>query len=215
MNLNSRSDVELMLAWRTGDRRSGGVIIERYHRLLLRFFHNKVADAAEDLVQQTLMVCVERRDEVRDVASFRGYLLAVARSELVRYYRRSARRGARFEPLETSVEDLDPRPSTWLLRKQEHQLIQCALRGLPLDYQIALESYYWENATASEIAQILDVPEGTVRSRIRRGKEMLRERLGAMAVSPEHRRDVLERLEDHARALRSQLDAVTGPTVAP
>ncbi len=213
MSQPSPSDVELMLAWRGGDRRAGGVIIERYHRLLLRFFHNKAADAAEDLVQQTLMVCVERRDEVRDAASFRAYLLAVARSELVRHYRRSARKGARFDPLETSVEDLDPRPSTWVLRKQEHQLVQRALRGLPLDYQIALESYYWENATAPEIAQILGVPEGTVRSRIRRGKEILREQLGAMADAP-LRRDALDRLEEHTRALGTQLVAITGPRTA-
>ncbi|MGH1342565.1 MAG: RNA polymerase sigma factor [Nannocystales bacterium] len=209
MNNTERSDAELMEAWRGGDRDAGGLIIERYHRLLFRFFLNKASDAAEDLVQQTLTVCVERRDEVRDAASFRAYLLAVARSELVRHYRCTARRQARFDPLETSVEDLDPRPSTWVVRRQEQQLVQRALRRLPLDYQIALESYYWENATAPEIAHVLGIPEGTVRSRLRRGKEILREQMGAQ--SPQLRDAALESLEAQTRALGDTLHQISGP----
>ncbi len=45
------------------------------------------------------------------------------------------------------------------------------MRRIPFDFQVALELFYWERMTAPEIAAVLDVPEGTARSRIRLGRE--------------------------------------------
>ena len=56
-----------------------------------------------------------------------------------------------------------------------------ALRRIPVDAQIVLELYYWEDLPAPDVARFLDVPEGTVRSRLRRALELLRERLESLA----------------------------------
>ena len=52
-----------------------------------------------------------------------------------------------------------------------------ALNGLPLDLQIALELYYWEELSVVEVAAVLEVPEGTVKSRLHRARQLLREQL--------------------------------------
>jgi RNA polymerase sigma-70 factor (ECF subfamily) len=53
------------------------------------------------------------------------------------------------------------------------------LHALPLDLQLALELRYWEDQSGPELAAILELPEGTVRSRLRRGLEALRDALAA------------------------------------
>jgi RNA polymerase sigma factor (sigma-70 family) len=65
--------------------------------------------------------------------------------------------------------------------RERVQLLYAALQGLPLDFQISLELFYWEELTAAEIGVVLGVPEGTVRSRLRRARELLGERLKALA----------------------------------
>jgi RNA polymerase sigma-70 factor (ECF subfamily) len=202
----TRDDRELLLAWRAGDRDAGGELIERYHRLLYRFFRNKADDVVEDLVQRTFLVCVERRDEIREGASFRAYLLAVARSEIVRHWREHGRGPARIDPLATSVEDLGMTPSRALAASQEQQRLLLALRRIPLAFQVALELHYWEGATAPELAVVLDVPEGTVRSRLRRGKELLRDELARLGPLATLRDDTLAAVDDWARSVGSPSD---------
>lgn len=195
-------DFELLHAWRAGDRRAGGVLIDRYHALLYRFFRNKAADVVEDLVQRTFLICVERRDEIRDAASFRAYLLAIARSELVRHFRHHGRRKRVFDPLSASAADLSPTPSRILAARQEQRILLEGLRRIPLPFQVALELYYWERATAPELAQVLDVPIGTVRSRLRRAKQLLRQEIERVEASVAVRTETLSNLDAWAASLR-------------
>ena len=56
---------------------------------------------------------------------------------------------------------------------EEQRLLLEALRRIPLDLQIAIELHYWEGMSGPDLAQVLDIPEGTVRSRLRRAREPL------------------------------------------
>jgi RNA polymerase sigma-70 factor (ECF subfamily) len=64
--------------------------------------------------------------------------------------------------------------------RQEQRLLLRALRQLPIDVQITLQLFYWENLSRAEIARVLDVEINTVKSRLQRGKEALRERIVAL-----------------------------------
>lgn len=191
-----RADPDLLAAWRAGDRGAGGELISRHHRLLYRFFRNKADDALEDLVQRTFLAIIEHREEIRDAGAFRGYLLAVAKRELVGHFRRNGRLRDRFDPLTGSVEDAATSPSRAVAQDQERARLLAALRRIPLSFQVALELHYWEGATAGELAAVLEIPEGTARSRLRRGKELVRAELakvGTAAVSDDSELDALVR----------------------
>ena len=168
---------ELLEAWKAGDRSAGDALFERYFDLLRRFFRNKVNHGIADLIQQTFLGAVEARDRFRGDTDFRLFLLGIARNIVRRYYR-DRQRGREFDPLVVSVHDLNPSPSTIAAKRREHELLLNALRRIPLDLQIALELYYWEDMTVPELAEVLEIPEGTARSRIRRGKEIVERRLG-------------------------------------
>lgn len=195
-------EVELLEAWRAGDTSAGAELIQRNTELLARFFVNKAADAMDDLLQATFLRCVESRDAVKDPAKFRSYLLTIAHRELIGHFRRKSRERDLFAPEATSVWDLDPTPSTLLAQREEHRLLAEGLRRVPLSFQVVLELFYWQDLSASEVAEVLEIPEGTVRSRIRRGRELLLQQLHTLRAADVEGRPSLDDLERWARSLR-------------
>lgn len=83
-----RSDVDLLEAWRSGDTKAGGELFDRHFASIHRFFHNKVGDGLEDLVQQTFLRCTEGVERFRSDSSFRTYLFGVAHNLLREHIRR-------------------------------------------------------------------------------------------------------------------------------
>jgi RNA polymerase sigma factor (sigma-70 family) len=171
------TDAELLDAWQAGDTRAGNTLLERHVEALVRFFGTKAEDALDDLVQRTMLSCVLHHRRLRDSASFRGFLFAIARNELYDHYKRAARDRHKFDPSTSAVTDLAPTPSAALVVGDERQAMTFALRRIPIELQLAIELHYWEELTTAELADALGVPQGTAKSRLRRAKELLRVQL--------------------------------------
>ena len=197
-------DSELVTRWRRGDERAGRILFDRYFDPLYRFFCNKVDDGVDDLIQETLLACVQGRDNIRDDASFRTYVFSVARNRLYKRWRRHERKGSKLAYGLTSIVDFGVSPSGVASRNERaHRLLE-ALRQIPANLQVVLELHYWEDASASEIAAIVGIPEGTARSRLRRGREALARELrrGAVGTPDVFTEDNLQRW---AATLRGEL----------
>jgi RNA polymerase sigma-70 factor (ECF subfamily) len=179
----SRSDTDLLEAWRTGDNTAGSTLVRRHFDALHRFFANKASGYEEDLVQQTFVATTESKHEFRGESSFRAYLFGLARYQLLTHYRKKYR-GPAFDFITTSIRDLGTSPTSALSRQEERHLLELALQQIPVDQQIALELTYWEELTAADVARVLDIPENTVYSRIRRAKAHLREELSRLTAEP-------------------------------
>lgn len=175
------SDLALLERWRAGDATAGNALFERHFAALYRFFRNKTDDALDDLVQETFLGCVGGKDGFRGEASFRTYLFVVARHVLYAHWKERARAGDLVDLGELSIEALSTSPSGVIARAAEHRLLARALRSIPLDLQVVLELHFWEELSGPELAEILGVPEGTVRSRLRRAREQLEARLADLA----------------------------------
>lgn len=201
-----RSDVDLLEAWRGGDQPAGADLFNRHFRSLYLFFRNKSMDGIDDLVQQTFLGCLEGRDRMRSDASFRAYMYAVARNQLYRYWhkRDKTRDDQDFESV--SVFDMMPSPSSVIAKRAEERVLLEALRRIPLDFQIALEFYYFENLRGPQIAEVLGVPEATVRSRLRRGLQHLRRQIEELASSPDVLESTLMNLDGWAQRVRERVD---------
>lgn len=197
-------DAELLDRWRAGDPQAGGALVRRHVGALERFVRGKVADPA-DIVQQTLAACVQARDRVPAGLPFRAYLLGIARNMLLHDLRR---RGRKPEP-----EALDEpalvgpsaqSPSRLVAAGDERRLLLRALRRLPFELQWLIELHYWEEMRQDEVAAVLAVPPGTIKSRLSRAKKLLREHMAALAEAPGLRASTADDLERWARELAGE-----------
>lgn len=199
------SDHELLRAWANDDEAAGNRLVRRHFDRVYGFFRAKVDDRPEDLVQRTFLLCLERHDRLWESASFRGFLFGIARRVLFKYFDELAKRKLDVSVGQASIEQLSGSPSQKIAVRQEHKLLLSALRTIPIDFQITLELFYWEDASVEEIGEVLDVRPGTVKSRLSRGRTMLKEALQDMDVEAELRKSTVEGLDDWARSLRVAL----------
>ncbi len=202
-----RGDEELLVAWRAGDRGAGELLFERYYEPVARFFVNKT-DAHAELIQQTFLACIEGAARFRGEGSFRSFLFAIAYRQLCKHYR--DRKGERLDLAEVSVAAMEPSPSQVMLEGEELKLLLAGLRRIPVDCQVVLELLYWEQLTTVEMAAVLEIPEGTVKSRLRRGRALLRAAIEALASSPDLAGSTLLGIETWANALRARVGLQAG-----
>ena len=201
------ADHELLTAWRAGDAERGNELVQRHFESVYAFLRSKVPDQVDELVQRTFLACVEAVERIDETRSVRAYLFGIARRQLIYHFRRTQRHDARFDPMETSVCDAGGSPSRLAAARQAQAQVLDALHRLPLDLQITLELHYWEDMSVAEIAVVLEIPPGTVKSRLHRARDRLRavlEEEGATAASIEHS-------VGHLRQLRQTLGMTPGP----
>ena len=209
MRHRMESDEAQLRAWAAGDATAGKALFDTHFEAVLRFFRNKCGGddgELEDLVQATFAQCLASHASFRGEASFRTYLFTIARHELYAHWRRRQRARGEIDVASTSVEDLRTSPRSKLAAHQDRQILARALREIPLELQVALELHYWEDLSGPELAIILDIPEGTVRSRLRRGRELLQEAFARVAAEahgtpPEN----LDELDLWAKRLRDAM----------
>jgi len=187
-----RTDLELLGAWRGGDIAAGDELVSRHWASISRFFRAKVGDDGADLISQTFLACVESKDKIEG-DNIKAYLFGVARRRLADHLRKRVRAPA-IDFTVSSLVDLATGPATAVARRQRSELLRDGLARIPLDDQIALELSYFEAMSTREIADVLEIPENTVRSRLSRAREKLRAALAELATP------------DEAALVESQLD---------
>lgn len=199
------SDETLLEAWRGGDSGAGETLLRRHFETLFGFFRGKVTDrgVAEDLVQRTLLATFRGRAGFRSDASFRTWLFTIARHELFADLRRNRRSLEVVAIGEVSIAELSGvGPNTVVGQVERARLLLDALRRIPLDLQIAIELTYWEGMSASDVATVLDIPMGTVKSRIRRAREALEQAMVELGGAMAQARDTMENLDGWAARVR-------------
>jgi RNA polymerase sigma-70 factor (ECF subfamily) len=189
------TDAELLSRWRDGEEQAGRELLLRYFEGLMRFFRGKVTDGVDDLIQRTMLLCLENADKLREAASSRAYVYAVARNELYRHLRDRMKEREAFDANVTSLNDVGLSPSRVAAQREDEERLLAAIRRIPVDYQVTLELYYWEGMTYLELADVLGIHRETVKSRLKRAKQLIREHMESAS------------LEDIERWARSALES--------
>lgn len=209
-----RTDFELLDAWRGGDKMAGGELFDRHFDSLFRFFAYKLPGEAEDLVQKTLLACVEAKGQFRKDAQFKTYLFRVARNKL--YDSVATRHRERpMDPTTISIADQAETPSLLIARDEDQLVLVQALRRLPLELQVLIELRFFEAMRGPQLAEVLGLPLGTVRSRLRRAVARLRELVEAQATSSDAVQPTVTRLQTWAGLVRQASDLGEGAPRTP
>ena len=200
-------DFDLLEAWRSGDSRAGDALFARHFERIYRFFKSKVADEADELTQRTFLALIENRKGMRSDSHFRAYAFGIARNQLLMHFRRRTNL-RETELVSGSIADLTSGGVEFgLLKGEELRLVLRAMQSLPLDFQVALELFYWEDMAIRDIADVLELSAGTVKSRLFRSRELLRREIESLDAPEALRQSTLGELQRWLDALQRGLGA--------
>jgi RNA polymerase sigma-70 factor (ECF subfamily) len=189
------TDEALFAAWQSGDAAAGSRLFERYFDRIFAFFAAKLDIEADELTQRTFEACLAEAPRFRHESTFRSFLFGIARIQLLRQLQSRMRDQRWLQPAEDSLLDIAASPSALVALHDRQRIIRDGLHQIPLDFQIVLELFYWHELQIPEIAAALDIAPGTVKSRLSRGKAMLRERIAQMRITQALRDDTLLQLD--------------------
>lgn len=154
-------------------------LVDAHYAALYRFALSLARNAADagDLVQQTYFIWATKGEMLRDTTKAKSWLFTTLYREFLRGRRREARA--------TSIEDLPPGKQELAseeidrVARLDAPTVVAALQGVDEVFRVPLTLFYLEELSYREIAEALDVPIGTVMSRLSRGKAQLRQALSS------------------------------------
>lgn len=155
--------------------REVAALVEAHYAPLYRYAYRLTGTAAdaEDLTQQAFLTAQQKLDQLRVADNVKAWLFAIVRNAYLKSRRRPA--GHVSIPLQNAPEPTHtPEPPPDLTGEELTRI----LAELPDDFRLPLILFYFEDLSYRDIASTLDLPIGTVMSRLSRGKAHLRQRLG-------------------------------------
>jgi len=178
MVLEPPSDAELMARVREGDRDAFADLVDRHKDAVVSYLTRLTGnrDRAEDLGQETFLRLFRSAREYTEQGYLRAYLYRIA-TNLVRSEERRERRQRLVMPFFPREEHAEPAAPSGLLRRELHREVTAAVAKLPLRYRVPLVLHEIEGWSYVDIAQEIGCREGTVKSRVHRGRQQLKAKL--------------------------------------
>jgi RNA polymerase sigma-70 factor (ECF subfamily) len=160
-------------------------LIVAHHAALYRYAYrlSGCAADADDLTQQAFLIAQQKLHQLREADRAGAWLFAVLRSCFLKSLRRQ--RPASAASLNIEVEQFaDPSPAVEQFEEIDREQLAAALADLPDEFRLVVLMFYFEELSYQEIAAQLEIPIGTVMSRLSRAKGHLRRRLGDASEKP-------------------------------
>lgn len=151
-------------------------LVEQHYQMLYRYAFRLAGSAtdAEDLTQQTFLTAQQKLHQLREPSRAKAWLFSIVRNTYLKTLRdRGNANACSLDHVAEPIGDGDKR----LVLDEER--LQQAFAEMPEEYRSVVVLYYFEDFSYKEIAAQMDVPIGTVMSRLARGKAYLRNRLTA------------------------------------
>jgi RNA polymerase sigma-70 factor (ECF subfamily) len=180
--LDQRTDNELLQAYRAGESRALEELIRRHHDDLMRFLIRLTGDraSAEDVFQDTFLQVHISADAFDASRRFKPWLFTIAANKARDLLRRNARRRA-FDldsPVSRSSSSGDAttfmdlmqvrvdQPADAVSSAERDSMVQSVISNLPVSLREVLLLAYFQKMSYNQIADALDIPLGTVKSRL-------------------------------------------------
>ena len=186
------TDEQLIKKFQDGDVGAYNQIVYRYKDRLLNFIYRFLndLDRSEDLVQDTLLKLYTHKDSYREIAKFSTWLYTIA-ANFARTELRKIKRRKTFSVTELSHDDrefiiksTDVGPGEANFSQNFEKNVQRALAELPDDFKTIIILRDIQELSYDEISKIVEVPLGTVKSRINRGRVKLQQLLKKKGERP-------------------------------
>lgn len=176
---SSSTEAELVCRLARAEPEAVGRAYDTHHGAVRAFAQRLLGDsaAAEDLVHEVFASLPRAARNYRGEASLRTFLMSIAVHRAHHHVRAAVRRRAAMNRLRREPLGDVPDPEHTARRKELARALSRALDALPLDQRIAFVLCEVEERTSRDVAAIVGVPEGTVRTRLFHAKKKLRTEL--------------------------------------
>ncbi len=176
------TDLDLVVAARGGDRTAFATLLGRHSPRLLSLARQIVGpDAAEDVLQEAALDAYRGLDGFAGASAVGTWLYRITLNRCLSERRRRTPEPIEAEPLDLLRRWEDPDytvdPATVAARRADADVLRSVLDSLPESYRVALILHDAHGLSAAELAEAMDVPLGTAKSYIRRGRMALVSRL--------------------------------------
>jgi RNA polymerase sigma-70 factor (ECF subfamily) len=178
---------ELVKRARDGDEDAFGAIINLYRHRVIGYCYRMIGSDAEDIAQEIFIkfyLALYRFDSSKPIKPF---LFRIAHNHCVDILKKKTIRTIPFlknneEKQELQVKDERPDPEEWAQKAELQNALNHALAAIPVLYRSPLLMWHVEGIPYEEIAKILELPMGTVKARIHRGRKILQQKLMSFVV---------------------------------
>ena len=180
MVVTGHPDGRLIIRLRGGDVEALGELYQKYKPRVFRtaLAITKDRGVAEDILQETFLRLFVHADRIKTDVPLGPWLYRVAVNLSYSWVQRRHRFiGALEGILERFAAPLGVLPERLVERSEAQETIQRAIMNLPLGHRVVVVLFYLEGLSLKEIAQVLEIPEGTVKSRLHYARESLKKLL--------------------------------------
>lgn len=178
----------LIKAFLNGDQTAFEVLYRKYRDMVGRLSYSIVKNEStvDDIVQDVFLLAYRHLENFRGQSTFKTWIYRIAVNESIRH----KNKGKRWQPLPENESEFSQIPSTLvamdnganperlLIDGQQKAMVQRALAQLKENHRLILVLYYLEDQSVLEISVILQIPEGSVKSRLYYAREGLKKVLG-------------------------------------
>jgi RNA polymerase sigma-70 factor (ECF subfamily) len=181
--MTARADAELVRACLAGDQRAFEMLVRKYEKpiynLALRMLKDR--DNAMDVTQTTFVKAYEKLGSYDDKHGFFSWIYRIAINESINLSKRSKRQDEYESGVTAAL------PATQEEGRQADALsdeIEQAIEKLSLDYRMVIVLKHFQDFSYEEMAEVLRIPEKTVKSRLFSARQQLKEILDARGIKP-------------------------------
>src|SRR6266550_8087490 len=181
--MQATSDEVLIGRIASGDRLAMQVLFARHHVRVYRFVLRLVGNptVAEDLISEVFLDVWRQADRFEGRSAVSTWMLAIARFKALSALRRRLD-GELDEETASAIEDPTDDPATALEKKDKSAMIRKCLLGLSAEHREIIDLVYYHEKSVGEVAEIVGIPENTVKTRMFYARKRLAELLKSEGI---------------------------------
>lgn len=164
-------DSLLVLQYQAGNKKALELLVNRHHKRMCRhaFWYVHDFDTSKDIVQDCWGTIIYKLHGLKDPNAFGSWAMRIVTRKSLDFLNRDSRKKEKLRQYNPVSDDSNNQSST-----TEVQQLKKAIRTLTSDQQVVLRLFYTEDYALKEIADILDISVGTVKSRLFHAREKLK-----------------------------------------
>ena len=173
MKTNKLKDAALVVAYQSGNKLALATLVKRWHKHFCKkaFFIVKDADEAKDIAQDCWRTIISKLETINEPESFGGWSMRIVHTKSIDVLRKRQKDLNGKNDIKINSAEVDePYDEKITLKKK----LYGAILELPIDQQEVIRLFYLEELSLNEIAKLLEIKKGTVKSRLFYAREKLK-----------------------------------------